>query len=295
MKRQAFTVIELMVVISIIALLAAMAASALSNAAEMAREQRTRAIVQKLDQLIMERWDSYRTRSVPYKPAAADTPRTRALARLNAIRELQRMEMPDNINDVWDDPVILAAIPSAARGYRRRAQPVGTWTGQYENAECLYLIVSNMKDGEKNAIEFFTSSEIGDVDDDGMPEILDGWGEPIHFLRWAPGYRSDATPSALTHQSRDPGKPDPFDPIRADPRVDPSLDTDPSNDTFALTPLIFSSGPDREAGVTASGGTFHYSATTPKNDPFTTSPNEFGLIYAETQAADNITNHSSEP
>lgn len=215
MKRKAFTVIELMIVISIIALLAAMAASALSNAAEMAREQRTRAIVTKLDQLVMEKWNGYQTRAVPHTRDA--DPRINARNRLYALRELQRMEMPDSINDVWDNPVTLAAMPSAARGYRRRAQPVGTWTGQYENAEALYLIIASMKDGDSSALEYFTSAEIGDVDTDGMPEILDGWGQPIHFLRWAPGYRSDATDPAITHQSRDPGKPDQFDPIKVDP------------------------------------------------------------------------------
>ena len=34
---------------------------------------------------------------------------------------------------------------------------------------------------------------IGDTDDDGAPEFLDGWGRPIEFIRWPTGFaeRSD--------------------------------------------------------------------------------------------------------
>ena len=40
----------------------------------------------------------------------------------------------------------------------------------------------------------------GDTDEDGMKEILDAWGEPIVFLRWAPGYVTnpwDATRASM--------------------------------------------------------------------------------------------------
>ena len=292
MKRRAFTIVELMIVISIIALLAAMAASALSTATEQARAQRTRAIVTKIDQLIMEKWDGYRTRAIAYTRHA--NPRISARNRLYALRELQRMELPDSVNDVWDNPVTLTNVPAVALGYRRKALPVGTWTGQYENAEALYLILSGMRDGDKSALDYFTSSEIGDIDSDGMPEILDGWGEPIHFIRWPAGYRSDATPPALTHIRRD--IPDPFDPLKVDPRVDPSVDNDPSNDTYYVSPLVFSSGSDNEAGVVVTGAAFSYAAsspTSPANDPFQTRKTpEFGSFYNSQEAADNITNHS---
>ena len=44
---------------------------------------------------------------------------------------------------------------------------------------------------DPEAREQFNESEIGDVDEDGCPEFIDGWGRPIMFLRWAPGFRSD--------------------------------------------------------------------------------------------------------
>jgi prepilin-type N-terminal cleavage/methylation domain-containing protein len=326
MKRKAFTVVELMIVIAIIALLAAMAASALSNAAEQARAQRTKAIIAKIDQLIGEKWESYRTRAIVY--ARHPNPRINARNRLYAMRELQRMELPDSVLDVWDNPTVLTTIPTATLGYRRKAKAPGDWSGEYENAECLYLIISSMRDGDKSALEYFTSSEIGDVDGDGMPEILDGWGEPIHFIRWPAGFVNKPGPDGawgvagvdddgdgivdnasengwpgsddiivLTNrQTPDAAKqPDPFDPIRADPRVDPAIDSDPNNDTYALYPLIFSSGPDREAGIVCNGGTFRYATTNPPNDPYQTSTDSFGSFYNYAEAADNITNHWLTP
>ena len=57
--------------------------------------------------------------------------------------------------------------------------------GQNGPAELLYMIVSM---GSPEAMEQFNSSEIGDTDNNGYPEFLDGWGRPIFFLRWAPGF-----------------------------------------------------------------------------------------------------------
>ena len=54
-----------------------------------------------------------------------------------------------------------------------------------------------MKDGDKNALDFFMPDEIGDMDEDGMKEILDGWGTPIEFLRWAPGYSQRPGPDGV--------------------------------------------------------------------------------------------------
>src|SRR5215207_3911702 len=99
--RPAFTVMELLIVIMIIGILAAMSMMALAGAAEQAREQRTRAIISKIDQLIRERYEGYRTRSVPISRAAA-TPRVAAVNRLNALRELMRMELPDRRTDIVD-------------------------------------------------------------------------------------------------------------------------------------------------------------------------------------------------
>ena len=59
-----FTLMELLIVITIIAMIAGLALSGLVGAVNDARVARTRSKISKIDTLIMERYESYRTRSV---------------------------------------------------------------------------------------------------------------------------------------------------------------------------------------------------------------------------------------
>ena len=38
------------------------------------------------------------------------------------------------------------------------------------------------------AMSQFGENEIKDLDGDHWPVFIDGWGNPIMFLRWAPGF-----------------------------------------------------------------------------------------------------------
>src|SRR6185312_13876992 len=58
-----------------------------------------------------------------------------------------------------------------------------------QSAECLYMVIT-LACGEGEARAQFGEHSIGDTDGDGAPEFLDGWGHPISFLRWAPGFDS---------------------------------------------------------------------------------------------------------
>ncbi len=123
-----------------------------------------------------------------------------------------RMEMPDRWSDVDItntpplavpinnpfNPVTSVPVPALTRAYNDRySQAVSALvnppnklnineakTKVEENGgpECLYMIVSM---GNPEAMEQFGQDEIGDVDGDGLPEFIDGWGMPISFLRWA--------------------------------------------------------------------------------------------------------------
>lgn len=302
-KRPSFTLIELMLVVTIIAVLASSALFALYGTMEDAKEARTRSQIAKLNEFIMERWDSYKTRAVQLPRNPNDTPLITATKRLLAIREMQRFELPDRMMDVMRTGDILAGnrttdsgipVPGLAKTYWRMVK--ASWTDELEGAECLYMIISAISDGEENALDFFPRSEIGDLDGDGMNELLDGWGRPIEFLRWAPGLcaepgpdnewgeagkdddgngvvddvneagwtGTDDIPSPSTLQSR--SAPDPFDPLRVDPRwtnVDPNtkkpIHTD---DPFALFPLIYSYGRD---GIKDISNVYTMSTTFPKN------------------------------
>jgi prepilin-type N-terminal cleavage/methylation domain-containing protein len=308
--RRAFTLMELLIVIVLIGMLVGLALSALSGAAENAREDRTRSIIAKLDSFLGEKWDGYRTRSVPIRIGAGNTPRQSALIRLNALRELQRMELPDRKSDIANGNALQTnAVPfltnsSLQRQYHRKALAatggdLTKWTESHEGAECLYLIVSAMQDGDKNALDSFTADEIGDYDGDGMREIHDGWGRPIEFLRWAPGYRVDTVGLLAT---QDLATPDPFDPMKIDARW---ADASTTNNPFALRPLIYSAGRDHgydvAAYIPAQPPPFLYRATSPPNDPYHV-PTFPGAVIAGSVGdidldgyiswGDNITNHS---
>jgi prepilin-type N-terminal cleavage/methylation domain-containing protein len=365
-SARGFTLVELLIVMTILSILAAMTVVGLAAAVNDARITRTRAIVNKIDILLGERWEDYRTKSIAIRiPArlpggAPMTASAAAMIRLNAMRELQRLEMPDRISDLCTaaEAADLAdgslavivnmndarrpigiTMPALARSYKRLAmRNISTsgqpWSDNFQGAECLYLILSTMKDHDKSALDYFSTDEIGDVDGDGFKEILDGWGRPIEFIRWPAGYVreqqgpdlawGDATTDddgdsttdefdgefyfagtddfvwTSTSQTRDSRvAPDPFDPLKVDPRW---TNTDPTNRPFALRPLIYSAGPDQAYDVNSPA--LDQATLSPPNDPYyalgsTTSP----LVGtpADTTADDdnvlsndNISNHAPE-
>jgi prepilin-type N-terminal cleavage/methylation domain-containing protein len=334
--RRCFTLVELLVVITIIAIIAGMLVMALAGAAESSRANRTTAQIAKLDQIIMDRWNSYRTRPLPIRSQdiaqrfgqPQPHPNIIARYRLGATWELMRMELPERKSDLIDLPgnqpnyKILRSPPALWHAYRARAtalcgpnwqDDISGWTPAHQGAECLYLIVATMRDGDTSALAYFSQSEIGDVDNDKMPEILDAWGNPIEFLRWAPGFvpvphpppPAPANPkvqisAGTKRQSGDAiNQHCPFDTLKAFPEA------------FALFPLIYSAGPDGaydiNVGAFNSGGTAQdlvYSQFTPSNNPYFTlnsDPNySVPGIIADTnqdnynQSEDNLTNHFIE-
>ena len=71
------------------------------------------------------------------------------------------------------------------------------------------ILTTNMGD-ETTGGGIFNDRDFADTDEDGMSELIDGWGNPITFLRWAPAFRSEM-------QSGDPiNDHDPFDPRKVD-------------------------------------------------------------------------------
>jgi prepilin-type N-terminal cleavage/methylation domain-containing protein len=291
-RRHGFTITELMIVISIIGLLAGIGLSAFNAAVAQSKISRTKVIIAKLDQLIMDRYESYRTRPVPIRASTTDTPRTSALNRLNALREIMRLELPCSKEDVHNNPTVSGVTRTAVNRFYIRRAPNASWTDEWEEAECLYLIVASMRDTDKAALDFFTQDEIGDVDGDGVPEILDAWGNPIMFIRWAPGFSGDADTPAISMQRRyaEDGttfNPDPFDPLKVDTHWS---DMDPKNHPIALKPLIYSFGPDKEfTGIQLPDG------AAPLYDPYRKISGQYiGAISDVNVVGDNITNHYQE-
>ena len=173
---------------------------ALMAARQSGREAATKATIAKLNAILMRRYESYMTRRIPLDlstnitTGARLTPFQVAQDRLYAIRDLMRMEMPDRGNDINDAPIVLPnsgkqlSRPALSLLYYNRlnnSPPGGSGPNNNGAAELLYMIVSM---GSPQDMEQFNQSEIGDTNGNGYPEFLDGWGRPIFFLRWAPGF-----------------------------------------------------------------------------------------------------------
>jgi prepilin-type N-terminal cleavage/methylation domain-containing protein len=241
-RSSGFTLVELLVTIVIIAILASMVLGALFTSQEAAKEARTKGLIAKLNTVVMDRWESYRTRRLPIRMgynrfgvAFNETPLQFALRQLYARRELMRIEMPDNFTDI-NASLSLSYLPNRSalsQAYFRKYVSVASPNPQYESAECLYLILLLNRDEASTEL---IAKNAGDRDGDGLPEILDGWGNPIGFLRRAPGFVSELQPNQDAVNNHDP-----FDPRRVDPAA------------WAMYPLIYSYGPDQEPELETGG------------------------------------------
>jgi prepilin-type N-terminal cleavage/methylation domain-containing protein len=287
--RQGFTLVEMLVVVAIIAIMATIVMGAIHAARQTAREARTKALIMKINSVIMEKYESYLTRRIPVDTSDL-SPLQAAQTRLAAIRYLMMMEMPERFNDVnkdaasaqvdigfgkkmaWSSLAILYGQKFAAQ------QPVQ----KNGNAKCLYMVVTM---GTPEARELFSDSEIADLDGDGYPVFLDAWGHPIMFLRWAPAFTPlNSTPMPSDIQTGDPvNDHDPFDPRRTDTKA------------FKLTPLIYSAGADgrycieQNANFQFQGDAYTNGAGGPAMDTEPTSGKQYINCYH-----DNIHNHHIE-
>jgi hypothetical protein len=250
----------MLITITIIGILAAGVTAALQGARETAKAAKTKTTITKLHYVIMARYDSYRTRRVPVDTKGLP-PQQAALVRVNAIRDLIRMEMPDRWSDVYREnasgvtiptPLVLQDQPSISLRYLRLGKKgsAGVASQNMPSAEFLYMIVMAIPE----AAEQFQNTEIGDYDGDGLPEFIDGWGRPIKLLRWPVGFYNALEGDSDLHPN------DPTDPSNP---CDPDT-FDPQNiiGGYATFPLIYSAGPDGKydinTGYKANGDGYEY-------------------------------------
>lgn len=245
--RRAVTLIELLIGMVIVAILAAAILGTAAAAMEAGRRSRTQSTITKIHNLIMDRLSEYETRRIELDQAAYDRSNSAAsnpndpargkqlaLERLYGLRELMKYEMPDRredfaINSVVAPPINLLRPPALAQAYHRRY--TAAMSVDNDAAECLYMVLM-LATGDGEARTLFREQEIGDTDNDGAPEIIDGWGRPIAWMRWPAGFVSDLQPLDANGNRLIDADHDPFDVYRVDPIA------------YRLVPLIYSAGPD---------------------------------------------------
>lgn len=293
--RNAFTLVELLTVIAILGIIAGMLAIALAGAQRQAKETRAEGFIDRMNLSILSIYEENTNRIVSMPRPSNVNFEINAQSRLMWKRDWLRCAMPDRKQDLVDGPapVPLPTIIGtrfldpgglfSQRGrklanFRERilrtyqslnpASPPANWnaaallwTEEYQSAECLYLILATSVINGDSALQTLSTRDIGDKDGDGMPEILDPWGNPLGFMRWPVGFylRREwkkeplvapvpPTITELAELKRQLGR-DSIDIVYSDPRyIDGSSASPPADhealDPFDVYPMVVSSGAD---------------------------------------------------
>ena len=270
--RRAFTLVELLVVVSIILVLMGLMASAVSAARGSQKKQATQALIAKLDVIIQQQYATYASRNIPGA--------TTSVARGVGLRKMATGDLPDS----WADVAYMASNASQFTSSPQRAYVAiynaaiaanKTPTSDYSDAECLFMIV--MQGGIANCLDCgeLKTTEKGDTDSDGFFEFLDAWGQPLRYVLWPAGL--ELPPGSGKFFST-------------------NLPISSAAAGRTMRPLIFSGGVDQTNSTAVNGGS-NLQLGVKCGDPTDPTVSTFGGKEASAGGdlrADNITNLDAE-
>jgi prepilin-type N-terminal cleavage/methylation domain-containing protein len=278
-----FSLVELLVVISIVLVMMALTGAALSNARGNQKKQGTQALIGKLDAVMATQFASYAGRDV-----SAPTPAARAA-------ELRRMATGD-LPDRWVDVKSMADNPTQFTSRHQRVY-IAVWNSypperrdptsdlflgkRFAGAECLFMVV--MRGGIADCLDCsdLAAGSIGDKDGDGAFEFWDEWDNPIGYILWPGDLQLPADSGTKFFGT--------------------SLPFAPEASGRTLRPLIYSAGGDGvdqgnpgigDFGFRCNAATGNLAAGTDCGNPATTPASQFATPTAG--ASDNITNFDAE-
>ena len=265
-RLSGFTLVELLVVIVILSILSALSLAGIQSARARGRISKTQSTIRKLSEIILPYYELYETRR-PRFPRNVERYDDRDVIREAnrfALRRLMTMELPERSSDVTcvfpysdtptqsqsesdrispynsvNDPVsgvndaVLSEVSPFARRYRnlmltKLDQVNYRLKNDIDSADLLYMIVMRGAAADADLNSHFRPDEIRDTDGNGIPEFVDGWNNPIKFLRWPVGFSS------------------PLQPVNGQLGL---VDDRVSANGNRLVPLIYSSGPDLEYDI----------------------------------------------
>ena len=207
--RDGFTVVELLVVITIIAIVLTISITVVGNTLQNARTDATRATIKKIDSLMKDRIEAFGRLKFDDQAEAAQTYFNAStpggtvgsgLAAILAHKVAFQGLLPQKMLDTYGLDQVAGTTTVSGQPLGLDA-PIATLiaqkiaSGEYnqtnhdqvtESSELLYMaLLEDTQVGNSAAgLATFTTSEVGDTDNDGLKEFIDGWGQPLQFYRW---------------------------------------------------------------------------------------------------------------
>jgi type II secretory pathway pseudopilin PulG len=303
MRRQAFSLVELLVVITIIMMLMGIMGAAVSNARGGQKKQATLALIGKLDAVIQQQFASYAGRDVTFPPTLPPGMTGGSYRSWFIRRNMINGDLPDR----WVDVKYMADNPGQFTSPHQRAY-IAVWNSltstqrtvpgsdpqshvsvAYAGAECLFMIV--MRGGIANCLDCgdLAAGKIGDKDGDGAFEFWDEWGNPIAFLLWPSAVELPAVGGVKFFSGQ-----------RALQVAFPAATAPAPAPSLGMRPLIYSAGPDGEYGFETQAASSNLNTgTNPVGKDcgnWAVSPASLygGLATGPDTRADNLTNFDAE-
>jgi prepilin-type N-terminal cleavage/methylation domain-containing protein len=192
-RSRGFTLLEVLIVVSIVAVLAAFLTVAIGRSITQAKEAATRTTLLKLDGLLQQRLDAFRV--------LMDTPQKQneLKSKITARRTVLEQSAPAALQRVMNEKLVSLMV---YKDYYRQGFPqtladnsflgnsgqpfAGNAQNAAESSEMLHWLITQADTYGVPAVDDseFTSSEVADTDGDGRMEFVDAWGLPLRFYRW---------------------------------------------------------------------------------------------------------------
>lgn len=268
--RTGFTLIELLIVVAIIGILMALSASAVIRYVGVQQHNNTETTLRKVNTALNARWSSVvhiaDKETIPpalYPTVLSMANNDERRARIIWIKLRLRQEFPINFAEAYNPgplPYISTYRQAALKAFPTPPPPPPG--GPTESAACLLMALERATGGGGLSASDLGSAAVLDTNGDNVNEIVDGWGQPIKFIRWP-----------LEEAFLNPGGPQPGP--KNDPGDPEGLLTNPTwlgsggKSTFEglchlvpytgprsykLQPVIVSAGPNRVMGLNNLGG-----------------------------------------
>ncbi len=204
LARTGFTMIELMVVVTVITILAAISLQVVGGLIFQARHSATVATIEKIERLLDTRAQAldrqlqragYLKSTIEWELAGQTNP-TANLQKILAIKLLEAKFFPQYAAEMQDQPITLNNQTFFLRMmpllypdfYQRDSQGNLTGTPKAElnlSAEIMFgWVNANVLGNSPVGQDQFSAAEVADTDGDGLQEIVDAWGTPLRFYRW---------------------------------------------------------------------------------------------------------------